>query len=169
MIIAIDPGTTESAFVFWNGQRIIKKDFVSNFQLLTDLRGGFGRPTQFDEVHIEMIASYGMPVGKETFETVLWIGRFIEAWPGPAPQLVYRAEVKMHLCQSVRAKDANIRQALIDRFGPPGTKKQQGVLYGVKSHLWSALAIAVTAYDRLDSQIMEFHELSQMAKDGVIK
>ena len=32
-------------------------------------------------------------------------------------------EEKMNLCGSMKAKDSNIRQALIDRFGEVGTKK----------------------------------------------
>jgi len=58
---------------------------------------------------------------------------------------VYRKEVKIYLCGSMKAKDPNIRQALIDRLGDPGTKKNPGPTYGVKSHAWSALAVAVTA------------------------
>ena len=62
-----------------------------------------------------------MAVGAEVFETVHWSGRFTEAlWPTPVVQLPRRA-VKLHLCGSARAKDPNIRQALLDRFGarPP--------------------------------------------------
>jgi hypothetical protein len=62
---------------------------------------------------VEMIASYGMPVGREVFETCLWIGRFIEAW-GRQYQLIYRKDVKVFHCESVRATDANIRASLID-------------------------------------------------------
>jgi hypothetical protein len=51
------------------------------------------------------------------FDTVLWIGRFIEAWHG-GYRLICRRQVKLHLCESARANDANIRAALIDRFGP---------------------------------------------------
>jgi hypothetical protein len=99
-----------------------------------------------------MIASYGMPVGREVFETCLWIGRFVEAWAsrGGEYRLVYRREVKLHLCESVRANDANIRAALIDRFGPGkpaaiGTKKAPGPLYGLKGDEWAALGVALTA------------------------
>jgi len=98
---------------------------------------------------IEMIASYGMAVGRDVFETCVWIGRFVEAWRWPAePRLIYRRDVKLHLCGSSRAKDANVRQALIDLYGGPsaiGKKASKGPLYGVKSHAWSALAVAVTA------------------------
>ena len=95
---------------------------------------------------IEMIASYGMAVGREVFETCVWIGRFKQAYPDPdAVKLVYRKDVKLHLCGSARAKDANIRQALIDKLGPVGTKKAPGPLYGVTSHAWAAVAVAVTA------------------------
>src|SRR5689334_20143266 len=69
-------------------------------------------------VAIEMIAAMGMAVGAEVFETCLWIGRFIELLGPARVTLIKRHEVKMHLCANSRAKDANIRQALIDRFGP---------------------------------------------------
>ena len=39
---------------------------------------------------------------------------------------------------------ANIRQALLDLIGPQGTKKAPGPTYGVRSHEWAALAVAVT-------------------------
>jgi hypothetical protein len=95
-----------------------------------------------------MVASYGMPVGREVFETCVWIGRFQQSWRYPeAVKLVYRRDVKLHLCGNSRAKDANIRQALIDKLGPVGTKSAPGPLYGVKSHAWAAVAVAVTAYE----------------------
>ena len=104
------------------------------------------RDANADELAIEMVASYGMAVGKEVFETVRWIGRFQQCWRDPdAVRLIYRRDVKLHLCGSPRAKDANIRQALIDQLGPVGVKREPGPLYGVKSHAWSALAVAVTA------------------------
>jgi len=83
------------------------------------------------------------------FQTCVEIGRFREAAARHTGdeniQFVFRKDVKMHLCQSMRAKDGNIRQALLDRFGPVGTKKTPGPLFGVKSHVWAALAVAVTA------------------------
>jgi hypothetical protein len=94
-------------------------------------------------IAIEMIASYGMAVGADVFQTCVEIGRFVEV-AGEHVSLVFRRDVKMHLCGSARAKDANIRQALLDRLGPVGTKKAPGPLYGVKSHIWAALAVAVT-------------------------
>jgi hypothetical protein len=89
---------------------------------------------------VEMIASYGMAVGRKIFDTCLWIGRFIEAWlaHGGAYRLIYRRQVKLHLCESVRANDSNIRAALIDRFGPGKDKAvcrkaAPGPLFGLKA------------------------------------
>lgn len=76
---------------------------------------------------IEMIASYGMPVGKEVFDTCVWIGRFAET-SGMPTNYIYRKDEKMNICHSMRAKDSNIRQALIDRFGVVGTKKNPRVV-----------------------------------------
>jgi hypothetical protein len=137
-VLAIDPGTTESAFIVWNG-RVVESGFISNEEVNSRLF--LGTFAEHDTVAIEMIASYGMPVGKETFETCVWIGRFIER-SRIDPVLIYRKDVKMHLCQSMRAKDANISQALRDKHGEKGTKDKPGPLYGVSKHVWAALAVA---------------------------
>jgi hypothetical protein len=147
MILAIDPGPEKSQFVIWNGS---KSELVSHGHL--DNQDMLNRFPEFHGVYstsivIEGIASYGMAVGKETFDTCIWIGRFQQdwlRWSEILPDILYRKDVKMHLCHTMKAKDANIRQALIDRYGHPGTKKAKGRLYGVSKHAWAALALAVT-------------------------
>ena len=145
-ILAIDPGTTESGWVLFDGKRVLASAIYPNAEALVHLLRGWTAGA--DALAIEMIASYGMPVGREVFETCVWIGRFQQAWRAPDEvRLVYRRDVKLHLCGSPKAKDANIRQALIDKLGPVGTKAAPGPLYGVKSHAWAALAVAVTALE----------------------
>ena len=105
-----------------------------------------------DDLAIEMVSSYGMPVGREVFETVLWIGRIGQAFSWGRTTLVYRKEVKLHLCNSLRAKASNVRRAILDLYPRTGggktpqvgTKKQPGPLYGVSKHAWAALAVGIT-------------------------
>lgn len=142
-VFAIDPGTTDSAYVLWDGAKILRAEIIPNTIALTELcRKEWPGMT----LAIEMVASYGMPVGREVFETVLWIGRFVEAWDSrktlPAARLIYRREIKMHHCGNMHAKDANVAQALRDKYGEKGTKANPGVTYQLKSHLWQAFALA---------------------------
>lgn len=142
IVFAIDPGTTQSGWALLEGAKVIDSGVSDNNDVLRWVRAGQGA----DVLALEMVASYGMAVGREVFDTVRWIGRFQQAWHEPeAVRLVFRKDVKLHLCGNLRAKDANIRQALLDQLGPAGTKKSPGNTYGVKSHAWSALAVAVTA------------------------
>lgn len=148
-IVAIDPGTKESAFVVWD-RGLIDSGFVPNEVLLSFLNSRMSF-LKTDHLAIEMVACYGMAVGKEVFETCVWIGRFIERarfrWKDAL--LVYRRDIKIHICGSMKAKDGNIRQALIDKYGPQGTKKAPGPTYGLSSHLWSALAVADYAMSQI--------------------
>ena len=41
----------------------------------------------------------------------------------------------------------NIRQALIDRFGPQGSKKNPGPTFGFGGDTWAALAVGATYID----------------------
>lgn len=151
-ILAIDPGTTESAWCELEDGKPVRADKVRNEILLASLRKVSEHVWQPDVLAVEGIASYGMAVGKEVFDTCRWIGRFEEAWSVSARpfMLVYRREVKLFLCHSARATDANVRAALLDHFGPGrelavGTIRAQGPLYGIKGDQWSALAVALTA------------------------
>lgn len=142
-ILAIDPGTDESGWCVLCEGKITASGVNSNAHLMEMVQGGCFFNTE--TLAIEMIASYGMAVGREVFETCVWVGRFQQAWRDPeSVKLVYRRDVKLHMCGTSKAKDANIRQALIDLLGPQGTKKAQGATYGVKSHAWAALGVAVT-------------------------
>lgn len=143
-IIAIDPGDKQSAVVVWDG-RFIHDSFIrDNATVRAWLYCG---KDPYHHVACEMIASYGMAVGATVFETCVEIGRFWECCYRETFHRIYRKDVKMHLCGSMRAKDSNIRQALIDRFGAPGTKANPGLTYGLKKDLWAAFAVAVTWHD----------------------
>lgn len=158
MILAIDPGPEQTAWMLYDDEthkpvEFAKCDNAEAMFRLCDLPTENVKP----RVAIEMVASYGQTVGKEVFETCVWIGRFVQAcdWRlDVKPSLMYRTEIKMHLCHATaKINDAVIRQALIDRFGPGkdkaiGTKKNQGPLYGVKADVWAALALAVTFADK---------------------
>lgn len=137
-VLAIDPGTTESAFVVWDG-KVVHRGIVPNEEILPIVAAAAS--SGIDLIAIEMIACYGMAVGKETFETCVWIGRFMERATRPVHR-VTRLAVKMHLCHSAKAKDGNVRQALIDKHGAPGTMKNKGPTYGIAKDLWAALAVA---------------------------
>lgn len=159
-ILAIDPGTTESGWCTTMGAEVGPSGVMPNDEMLAFL----ARP-HFEingyRLALEMIASYGMPVAREVFETCLWIGRFQQAWHSPADvRLIYRKDVKLHLCGTTKAKDGNVRQALIDLFPSTGggktpqigIKAKPGPLFGVSTHAWPALGVAITAKHQMENQ-----------------
>jgi hypothetical protein len=145
-ILSIDPGNEQSAYVILDEKlKPLQFGKINNDQLLSIIKEFYFLVD--DYFAIEMVSCYGMAVGKTVFETVFWIGRFWEACQCENKIKIYRKDVKMNLCGSMKAKDANIRQALMNRFGEVGTIKNKGYFYGFKSDLWSAFAIGITFFD----------------------
>ena len=164
-VIAIDPGPERSAWLVWDGKRPVelcqydtlivkgKKTDVPplNSNVLRDLYfrdSFFASLPRGTELAIESISAMGQRAGSEVFETAYWVGRFVQAWaPRPFTRIT-RREVKMFLTGTMRSKDADVRHAIISRFGGKekavGLIKNPGPLYGVVTHLWSALAVALT-------------------------
>ena len=155
-IFAVDPGNNESAFVVVlveneKIKKVVATGKVENKNLLfkTEYYATAGA-----EIVIEMIASYGMPVGKSVFETCVCIGRIIEtarhSCADVAISFIYRKDEKIEICGTMKAKDANIRQALIDKYAPDipnkgkGTKNNPGFFHGFADDMWQAFAVAET-------------------------
>lgn len=136
-ILAIDPGNKESGYVIVEDGRITDSGVRDNDIVQAICKGV---PEGF-VLAIEWIQSMGMAVGKEVFETCLWAGRFAECFEGPV-RLIPRGAMKIHHCHNARAKDANITQALKDKYGDKGTSKAPGFFFGVSSHAWQAFAVA---------------------------
>jgi hypothetical protein len=165
-ILGIDPGPEHSAYVLWESGSVRDAGFIDNEALRHYLRSIEVRES--DQCAIETITGYGMPVGKETFGTCIWIGIFQECWSRRSEHraiLVPRKEIKLHHCHSSRAKDANVRQALLDKYGRPGTKKRPGATYGLSGHLWAAFAVATYVTER---EIEDSSSLSTQEKGIII-
>ena len=139
-VAAIDPGTTKSAFILWDGARVKNCGIVENGVLLEQLRSGDLMP--YDFVAIERMANFGQRVGEEVLATVWWSGRFYEVLSRKTEVTrPYRTAIKKHLGCG-KGKDKDVRAALIRKHGETGTRKNKGPLFGVSSHIWAALAVA---------------------------
>lgn len=149
--------------VIFDGDRVLGSFQMNPAEMLYKIRSDAEelnfKPFDASYLAIEMIASQGMSVGQETFDTAMWVGRYAEVWDQCRlnTMLIYRREIRLHLCGSSRAKDSNVRQALIDRFGGKdkaiGKKSSPGPLYGVSGHAWAALAVAVFCFDVLEGKV----------------
>lgn len=160
MILGIDPANEYSAFVVVENDlsAVVDKGKIPNKELQDKISNWKAENYPIDYVAIEGIQSFGMPVGQTTFETCYFIGRLLEQFEAfdIEPTLIYRSQEKMLLCHSMKAKDSNIRQALVDRFAKDtpnkgkGTKSNPGYFYGFKSDIYSALAVACVFYEKMD-------------------
>jgi hypothetical protein len=150
-ILAIDPGNFKSAYVVWNPekQEISYKAIVENDYMITLIKRNHAA---FDMILIEMIASYGMPVGKEIFDTCRFIGE-LEAYCkvfDARYQLAYRKDVKLHHCGTLQSNDSSIIKALTTKYGEKGKKDKQGLTYGLAADMWQAFAIATYYTEQQD-------------------
>lgn len=151
-IFAIDAGNTESGYAIINMPdfKILDKGKVNNEEMR---KIAAEQKYNVDLVALEMVASYGMAVGKDVFETCVFIGRLAEICNDVNVDYIYRKDEKITICGSMKAKDSNIKQELINRYAQhdfkqgKGTKKNPDTFYGVAKDVWQAIAVGVTAYE----------------------
>lgn len=158
-ILAIDPGSTESGYLFFQpGHKMLLNGFgkVSNESVLEIIRT---KGEHYDLIVIEMLSGYvhfkpgsnQSTIGSEILKTAIWIGRFIQHAESVSKETVLmpRKAVSANLCPGNPApRDCHVRAALIKRFGEPGTMKNPGPLYGVVEDIWSSLALAASYVDK---------------------
>lgn len=152
-ILSIDVGTNETGYCIVENETYKPLQFgkINNEELLKIVK-----VEEYDTLVYEEFQSYGMPIGISTIASITWNGRYIQsALDRNIPTFpIYRKEEKINICNSMKAKDSNIRQALIDRFATfdfkngKGTKKQKDFFFGFSKDIWSAFAIAITFLDK---------------------
>ena len=139
-IIAIDPGNVQSGYCVIDQKTLRPLEFgkIDNEELLKKLESAAKQGWRW--AVIEMVASYGMSVGRDVFDTTVWIGRFYQV-----------------LSSRCSVRDTAIRRALIDRFAAhdlkngKGTKKAPDFFYGFKADVWAAYALGLTAIENREN------------------
>jgi len=157
-ILGVDPGTTESGVVVWDSETndVLERYITSNAGIRNRLRRQ-KRLRGIGVLVVESMTPYA--AGYTTMDTVLHIGQLIECARGIGWNLhqITRQAVVKHICgkkakDDKRGADARVREALLRRFPASGggktpqvgIKDKPGPLYGMKTHMWAALAVAIT-------------------------
>lgn len=149
-ILAIDPGDKRSGWILLDGETPLDFGKATNEEMRSIVR-----VTDAELLVVEYMAAMGMPTAQEVLDAQFWLGRFVEAWRGKW-KAIKRRDVKLAICGQSRAKDANIRQALIDRYGGKevaiGRKASPGPLYGISADVWAALAVGIAHLESIKEQ-----------------
>ena len=180
-ILGIDPGNKESAFCLcspdlhplefgkYENTVLIKRDpdpdtFEGKISAAL-LNQNCDRGNTV--VVIENMESFGMAVGRSVLDTCIYIGELKRHFMtlGYPVEYVFRHEEKVTICLNIKANDATIKQALVDRFAPntsnhgKGTKKEPGFFHNFRADVWSSFAIAVTYHDKQAMKDLHLEEL----------
>lgn len=167
-LLAIDPGNRETAFCLMDeNYNIYDKGKVQNDIMIRYI---WTNAKKIDHLSVEMIASMGMAVGADVFDTCVMIGRIEQVCNQKEIEhdRVYRLEEKVCICNNSRAKDTNISHALIERFAKhdlkrgKGTKTNPDHFYGFSRDMWAAFAVGVVYLDGIRG-------IYTRARKGVVK
>lgn len=155
MIVAIDPGEKKSGYVIVNNSQLIESGVFLNNRLIERL----SIMSEPDILGIEAMSSYGRRVGENVFNTCIWIGRFQQTWYDPeSVHLIKRKTVVNNITGNPKSGDSQVRRSLLRLYEPTGggkipevgIRKQPGPLFGISTHAWQALAVALYLEKMLD-------------------
>ncbi len=195
MILGIDPGNEVSHGIVWDGNRVIEAFSLTNEEMrhyvqmfegviaiekVTPSKPRMFNPKKKAEGQEPQMIPAPMP--QSVLDTAVWIGRFIECARGKQVHLIKRKDVRQQICQHGGAKDADIRRAIIDRYGEPmvwqemkdgdgntivkksgpekGQSKREHVynpIYGqIVGDQWQAFGVALTAWETIIKPEMSY-------------
>jgi len=151
--VAIDLGPAQSALALWclTHDHLKYHEYSDNDDIGAAISLAPFRPDGRPRIIvIEDFVAQGQPFSKIVRDSCVWLGRFMQLGfdMGLPVELASYATISKHLTGNPHSKDAQLRAVLNDRYGGKGTKKQPGGLYGVKDHLWNAVAVAAWYVDR---------------------
>lgn len=133
VIVCFDPGNNLTGWCVYSIENkvLFYKNKEDNLEVIKKFKDFF-RKYNILQVGIEYPSSYGMcSVGQTIFDTCTFVGILIQISKDNNinPELVFRKSVKMFLCNSVRAKDAEVNLRVREYFGEDNTIKSPNVFY----------------------------------------
>lgn len=154
-ILGIDPGPCESAWVLYEDSKVIAHGLEDNSCVLLRLSAAPFAPAFGTNLWpvVEVVKNYGQIVGDSVLHTAIWIGRFVQKWEDSGLharsfELVPRKTYISYLCGSSKANDSGVRQAVIDKLGPPwippkGKGRKPGPTHGLANDEWQACGLCL--------------------------
>ena len=157
-ILAIDPGPDACGLVVYctDERRVLVADKAKPTDDAVKLVSAMAVQGSAQLVACERVQSYGIS-GGSLLRTAEVYGRVLEraAFGGLQFRGLYRREVlrELDLLGARGNRDAAVRQRMIEMHGGTkraacGLKSAPGPLYGVSSHAWQALGLAVAVASR---------------------
>ena len=152
IVLAVDPGPTTSGVVVYDGKRVLyaaKNDTIADVYALIE-----DNPHGADLVACERVQSYGI-AGASLLRTAEVYGAICRT--ASVSRLIFTGIYRRDVCNALhvtgKGRDQQVRQRMIEMHGGSkaeaiGTKRAPGPLYGVTSHAWQALGLAVVARER---------------------
>lgn len=161
-ILAIDPGTRTSGWVLYDATPIRGLPFVSAPGRVLRSSKATGNDATVDlirELRPDIVACERVSAGQFSGADYLRTSEVVGAVRQEARRegircvLLYRRNVLQRLGVPFGAgADSRVRAQMIERHGEEravacGTKRAPGPLYGVASHAWQALGLAVAVFE----------------------
>lgn len=132
VIVCFDPGNNLTGWCVYSIENkvLFYKNKEDNLEVIEKFKEFFQKYNIL-QVGIEYPSSYGMSVGQSLYDTCTFVGILIQISKDNNinPELVFRKSVKMFLCNSVRAKDAEVNLRVREYFGEDNTIKSPNVFY----------------------------------------
>jgi len=144
--LCLDPGSTNTGVVQLEGDNVVFAENMSNQDTLRQIA-----KREHSKLVCESVEYLSRGAGKTLIDTIFWSGVFCweSARGGGSPYVkMPRVDVKKILLGKGKWKDGDVRRRVIDIYAGPGQtekdviglKASPGVLYGLSSHTWQALA-----------------------------
>lgn len=155
----IDPGVSNCAVVEFEPPNKIGCKLLGNQEDILEALEGMTLEWDINSqsgykpiICIEKPSPMGAPLSNALVDTCMWAGKvqYLAQRQGLDTILITPQKIKSIVCGTSRAKDKDRRTHLIDLLG--GTKKGEPC-HGLKSHLWAALSVAVSAHYLLDRNV----------------
>lgn len=153
-VLGLDPGPAESALVEYDAEAraVLVHRKAPNEHVRATMLPLLVVRCPPGVLVIETPHARGGIERQAVMDTCIEVGRVVEVWRRLAGDAhhIWRETVKRAILGSAKGTDAQVRAALLDRWGGVsaiGRKASPGPLYGLRGDEWAALAVAVAWAD----------------------